>query len=243
MSLSSDLARYFEALESASGLPALYGEDALVRLQKSPDFQSFNARLEKLAPEQRLLVVLRSLASQKTTLSPDLLDADLVVTFPGSESISARHTLHVVRQMISGAANEILIAGYAITDAGGVLSQLATAARRGIRILLVCSDWMDKRNGKTAAMLTGEQWPSDAPKPRIHEYRNDSPDTAGMHIKCLLVDGVDMLIGSANFTYPGLNTNFEMGVRLNGIVAKSARSVFDEFLRTGNFREISLRGT
>lgn len=237
MSLSSDLAQYFSLLESLHGLPHLHRTDILTTLPETSDFQAYNATLQKLKPEERLLVLLRSLAAQKTALSPRLIDAELVVTFPGSNAITARQTLHVVRQMIAGAKAEILIAGYAITDAGGVLGQLAEAARRGVRIVLVCSNWRD-RIGKTAAMLTIEQWPSAAPRPTIYEYRNDSPETAGMHIKCLLVDGTDMLIGSANFTFPGLNTNFEMGVRVNGNVAKAARAVFDESLRTGRFSKL-----
>lgn len=237
MSLSADLAHYFGRLESLHGLPHLHRPDVLTTLSGTPDFQAYNATLQNLKPEERLLVLLRSLAAQKTALSPRLVDAELVVTFPGSNAITARQTLHVVRQMISGSKGEILVAGYAITDAGGVLGQLAEAASRGVRIVLVCSNWKD-RTGKTAAMTTAEQWPSTAPGPTIYEYLNDSPESAGMHIKCLLVDGTDMLIGSANFTFPGLNTNFEMGVRVNGSAAKSARAVFDESLRTGRFRKL-----
>lgn len=236
MSLSSDLAGYFGKLESAHGQPRLYQPDILEVLTPTGDFQAFNAALQKLSPEQRLLVLLRSLASQKSALSPRLHDAELVVTFPGSDSISARHTLQVVRQMITSAAREILVAGFAITEAGGVLAQLAEAARRGVTILLICSDWRSK-TGKTAAILAIESWPADAPRPLIYEYKNDAAETAGMHIKSLLVDGDDMLIGSANFTFPGLNTNFEMGVRINGHVAQSARAVFNEFIATGRFTE------
>ena len=108
--------------------------------------------------------------------------------------------------MITSARTEILVAGFAITEAGGVLSQLAEAARRGVRILLVCSDWKSKA-GQTAAGLVSETWPEDSPRPQTYEYNNEA-ETAGMHIKGLLVDGTDLLIGSANFTFPGMNTNF-----------------------------------
>ena len=240
MSLSCDLTRYFETIESTSGVAMLYQSDALNTLVSSPEFQAFKAQLEKLPPEHRLLVALRSLASQKTALSPRLLDAELVVTFPGSNAITARHTLHVVRQMITAATKEILVAGYAITSAGGVLTQLAEAARRGVRIVLVCSDWKNL-NGTTASILTAKNWPIDAPRPKIHEYRKDATEkeSAGMHVKCIIVDGRDMLIGSANFTFPGLNTNFEMGVRINGRVAESARAAFAESLRTARFVEFT----
>jgi phosphatidylserine/phosphatidylglycerophosphate/cardiolipin synthase-like enzyme len=237
MSLSSDLERYFGKVEASDGLPSLHRPDVLSRLGKTSDFQSFTAALDRLKAEERLLVLLRSLAAHASSLQPRLLNAELVVTFPGSDAITARQTLHVVRQMIAGATTEILVAGYAITDAGGVLSQIVKAATRGVRIVLVCSDWKD-RSGQTAAMLCSAQWPSGSPRPTIYEYKNDAPDSAGMHIKCLLVDGSDLLVGSANFTYPGLNTNFEMGVRVNGSVARAARVVFEESLRTGRFANV-----
>lgn len=237
MSLSSDLARYFDQLESAHGQSHLYRPDVLETLVPTTDFQSFNAALQKLESEKRLLVLLRSLAVQKTALSPRLTDAELVVTFPGSGSISARHTLNIVRQMITSAKNEILVAGFAITEAGGVLGQLAEASKRGVRVILICSDWQSK-NGQTAARTTHKLWPKGVPQPTIHEYKNDTAETAGMHIKSLLVDGCNMLIGSANFTFPGLNTNFEMGVRIKGQVAEAARAVFAEFIATGRFNEI-----
>jgi phosphatidylserine/phosphatidylglycerophosphate/cardiolipin synthase-like enzyme len=239
MSLSSDLASWFSSLESDKGLPWLHQPDILSLLAKTADFQAFNASLQKLPSEQLTLVLLRTLAAQKTTLSPRLIDADLVVTFPDSDSISARHTLNVVRQMISSAKLEILVAGFAITEAGGVLKQLAEASERGVRIILICSNWTDSK-GMTAASLVAKLWPPAIARPRIYEYQNPAENTAGMHIKCMLVDGAEMLIGSANFTFPGLRTNFELGVRINGHIAESARDVFDEALRTSRFSEVKL---
>lgn len=237
MSLSSDLATYFSRVESTHGMQYLYRPEVLELLGSSSDFQAFSAALERLTPEARLLVLLRALGSQRCELTPRLASTELVVTFPGHDRISARHTLQIVRQMLAGAKSEVLVAGYAITEAGGLHSQLTEAARRGIRIVLICSSWKD-RTGRTAADLTSAQWPADVPRPMLYEYQDASEHGAGMHVKCLLVDASDLLIGSANFTFPGLNTNVEMGVRLDGHVAKSARAVFDELLRTGRFAEI-----
>jgi phosphatidylserine/phosphatidylglycerophosphate/cardiolipin synthase-like enzyme len=236
MSISSDLSDYHRRLEAANGPAYFHRPDILELLGASPDFQSHLTALNGLPPEKQLLVLLRALATQKTELSPHLVDAELVVTFPGSDTLSARHTLQVVRQMITAARSEILVAGFAITKAGGLLTQLAEAARRGVRIILICSNWKSKAD-QTAAELVSETWPDGSPPPTIYEYQNES-DSAGMHIKSLLVDGADLLIGSANFTFPGLNTNFEMGVRINGHIAQSARAVFDESLSTTRFTKV-----
>ena len=84
MSLSSDLSDYHRRLEAANGPAHFHRPDILQLLASSPDFQSHLAALQRLPPDKLLLVLLRALASQKTELSPRLVDAELVVTFPGS---------------------------------------------------------------------------------------------------------------------------------------------------------------
>lgn len=73
-----------------------------------------------------------------------------------------------------------------------------------------------------------EVWPEDAARPRIfHDRpRADGAPYASMHAKCLLVDGSDLLITSANFTFHGLKGNIEIGVRLGGPPGAEARKIF-----------------
>ena len=192
---------------------------------------------DTLDPDLKTLVILRALGAQKSRLAPLLAEAELAVTYPGEESISARRTLQVVRQMIESAQKEVLVAGFAITKAGGLFDLLVAASRRGVRILLLCSDWVDA-DQRTGAELAKCLWPLDAPRPEVHEFRGEGVG-AMMHIKCLLVDGAEILLGSANFTRSGMIANFEMGIWTRGPVAVDARRVFDSFLSGGGFTEVS----
>jgi len=54
-----------------------------------------------------------------------------------------------------------------------------------------------------------------------------------MHAKCVLVDGSDLLVTSANFTFHGLHGNIEIGVRLSGAAAAEARKIFSHLVEDG----------
>lgn len=236
MSLSSDFLAYFKSQEATKGQAHFQRRDILRLLGKSPDFLSLTAELNQKTPEERSLMTLRALEAQKSQLAPQLADSELVITFPGDETIDARRTLQVVRQMVESSKREILVAGFAITEGGGLFPLLSDAARRGIRILIFCGSWEDPEQ-RTVASLTRKLWPKDAPRPIVYEYSGDGI-SAGMHIKCLLIDGSEILLGSANFTLNGMTKNFEMGVRTTGAIAQSARRVFEEYLRTERFSKL-----
>jgi len=237
MSLSSDFLAFFRKLEAAEGSAFFQRRDILSLLGKSPDFLSLTAELSQKSPEERSLLALRALEMQKSQLAPQLADSELVITFPGDETIDSRRTLQVIRQMVESSQREILVAGFAITEGGGLFTLLSDAARRGVRVIVVCGRWEDPEQ-RTVASLTKKHWPNDAPRPVVYEYSGDGI-SAGMHIKCLLTDGSEILLGSANFTLSGMTKNFEMGIRTTGAIAQSARRVFEEFLRTGRFSKVT----
>jgi len=60
-----------------------------------------------------------------------------------------------------------------------------------------------------------------------------------MHAKCLLVDGTDLLITSANFNFHGLHGNIEIGIRISGPPAAEARKIFSHVVESGLVGEVS----
>jgi len=52
----------------------------------------------------------------------------------------------------------------------------------------------------------------------------DNENIIGSHAKFCIVDGQSVYLGSANFTYSGLNTHFEMGIYFKGQLAKQVDS-------------------
>jgi phosphatidylserine/phosphatidylglycerophosphate/cardiolipin synthase-like enzyme len=59
-----------------------------------------------------------------------------------------------------------------------------------------------------------------------------------MHAKCLLVDGHDLLVTSANFTFHGLHGNIEIGIRLSGPPAAEARKIFSHLVGNQVLEEV-----
>ena len=164
---------------------------------------------------------LQALRIQYDELRPRLLDAELVATLPPETPGIARPTERVVREMVERASSEVILLGYDFTD-GDLVRLVADAARRGAGVIVICD------RGRGAASRIAEAWPVGVPLPRLLHNR-ERPDRApysSMHAKCLLVDTVDLLVTSANFTFHGLHGNIEIGVRLGGAPAGEARKVF-----------------
>src|SRR5690606_38815843 len=100
--------------------------------------------------------------------------------------------------------------GYDINSTA-FLDRAKARARDNLAITLVVD------HEQTSLDLLSRGWPRTNP-PNI--YVADSSRLtfphAKMHSKLLLIDGSDLLITSANFTYHGLSGNVEMGVRMRG---------------------------
>lgn len=238
MSLSEDFLMFFELFEDKQGISTLFQDDSLDELNHYGEFhQVVEAVSQKIhKPEYIALLVLRSLANQKSELRSSLADISFVSTFPDQANVDSRHTPQIVREMIQSAKEEILIAGYAITESGGLLELLLESQKTVRRITMIGSSWKSNSGVNEMAKIANE-WPSDKPKPDIYQYSN-SKDNTTMHIKCLVIDGREMLIGSANFTYSGMNRNFELGVKIKGDIVQSARRIFESLLKSKEFQKL-----
>lgn len=238
MTLSEDLVALFALLEDREETGLLFEDDALAGLQCHGEFHQVAERLSEMVRDPGLMVLLalRALANQNADQKSRLADVSLVATFPDQESADARHTWQVVREMIRGAREEILVAGFAISEGGGLIELLLESQNKVKRIAVICSDWRPD-SGTDAVGLFEKRWPVERARPAMYQY-NDSDGKTGMHIKCVIIDAREMLIGSANFTYSGMRRNFELGVRIRGEVVRSARGIFESFLTSKDFKLI-----
>lgn len=197
----------------------------------SPECADVAGRLTPAAPWDPAAVVrlcLQVLRIQHDLLRPRLMDAELVATLPPGTPGIARPTEPVVREMVGRAAGEVILLGYEFTDSSTV-QLLAGAAARGADVVIICD------RGRGAAARIRDAWPRGCPPPRVFHDREraDAAPYASMHAKCLLVDGEDLLVTSANFTFHGLRGNIELGIRLAGASAAEARKIFSYLVESG----------
>jgi phosphatidylserine/phosphatidylglycerophosphate/cardiolipin synthase-like enzyme len=204
-----------------------------VGLMAMSECASMVARIVQTDPPSVMRLCLQALRIQHSEMRPKLLDAEFVATLPPETPGIARPTEHVVREMIERAVKEIILLGYELTD-GELVILLAAASSRGANVIIIC----DRSRG--GAMRVSEAWPAGTTRPRIFHDRQrpDSARYASMHAKCLLVDGRDLLVTSANFTFHGLHGNIEIGVRLSGAPANEARKIFSHLVESGILEEL-----
>ena len=204
-------------------------------LLASPDFTALVSRIAtgSLEPDAAVRLCLQALSIQHEEVRPRLLDAELVATLPEETPGIARPTESVVREMITKAKKEIVLLGYEFTDLD-LLRLLADAATRSVTVVMICD------RGRGSAVRVRESWPSPTCRPRLFHDREraDAALYASMHAKCLLVDGLDLLVTSANFTFHGLHGNIEIGVRLSGSPAAEARKIFSHLVENRIVEEL-----
>jgi hypothetical protein len=182
-------------------------------------------------------MLLRAADSLRRIEGLDRPDIEIVWTGPEAVGPLVRPTRLVVEEMLRNVreTGEILLVGYALTAPQGsamegVIDLLEDAARKQARIMLVLH-----RDEETQARPVVEQmWNVFVKKPRImtwappkdHQYTK-------LHAKALVVDRIEILVGSANFTFLGLESNLELGLRVRGPQAAAVAERFDHLIAAG----------
>jgi phosphatidylserine/phosphatidylglycerophosphate/cardiolipin synthase-like enzyme len=206
-------------------------------LLSTPECASLLSRIALTESVAVVRLCLQALRIQHEEIRPKLLDAEVVATLPPETPGIARPTERVVREMISGGTKEIILLGYQFTDRD-VVELLADAMARGAEVIMIC----DRGRGSAHRVL--DAWPNGTRQLRIFRDRErmDGAPYASMHAKCLLVDGSDLLVTSANFTFHGLHGNIEIGVRLSGTPAAEARKIFSYLVESRTLEELHASG-
>lgn len=235
MGMARDLAELEAALRQREDVD-LFSPIERSGLVSTPEAASMLARIAAAGPADPAAVMrlcLQALRVQHDEISPRLLEAELVATLPPETPGIARPTERVIREMMERAAKEIILLGYELTDRD-MMRLLVDAASRGADVIMICD------RGRGSAQQVLDRWPSGTRRPRLfHDrQRTDGASYASMHAKCLLVDGSDLLVTSANFTFHGLHANIEIGVRLCGPPAAEARKIFSHLVENRIVEEV-----
>lgn len=224
MGLARDLVKLEVQLRRRGDID-LFAPGGRDRLLCDPECASLIDRVVGGDSLSTIRLCLQALRIQHEDLAPRLLDAELVATLPPDVPGLARPTAPVVHEMIAGAGREVILLGYELTDQA-LVQRLGDASARGASVIMICD------RGRGALQRVRDIWPLDVKLPRIFQdrERSSSAPYASMHAKCLLIDSIDLLITSANFTFHGLHGNIEIGVRLRGSPAAEARKIFSHLV-------------
>lgn len=151
----------------------------------------------------------------------------LVMTSPQESRVRHRDTKVVVEDLFQRAKTEILLSGYAIHNGKDIFGQLAKrmADNPGLRVrffLNIPRSMLQLPQGpqKFVEEFRHLHWPPDHTLPEIYYDRRGLSNGPGvpvsLHAKCIVIDGQELFVSSANFTNAAQSRNIELGVLLKG---------------------------
>jgi phosphatidylserine/phosphatidylglycerophosphate/cardiolipin synthase-like enzyme len=169
---------------------------------------------------------------------------ELVTTGPEVPGIANRDTSVVVRELFANARESVLVAGYAVYQGQRVFQALADRMVEipGLKVRMFLD--IQRGHGDTttpelilrfAARFRSNQWPKDRPLPEVffdpRSLESDSERRACLHAKCVVIDGKDVFVSSANFTEAAQKRNLEIGLLIHSAgLAHRVTRYFDELL-------------
>lgn len=174
-----------------------------------------------------LHLLIQTLAIQESEDRGQSTNVELVATLPKEVQYIVRRTGEVVREMIRSTSDEMLIAGFRVTD-GDLIRTLGALAAAGKEITII----LDKDSKDHDKILAA--WPAGVKRPNLYSgvANQDGPTNVLFHSKVLIIDSRAMLLTSANFSTHGLEYNFELGIRLEGPSVIEARELFRWAIRS-----------
>jgi phosphatidylserine/phosphatidylglycerophosphate/cardiolipin synthase-like enzyme len=178
---------------------------------------------------------------------------ELVTTGPENAGSGSRDTSVVVRDLFHNAQDSVTIVGYAVHQGKRVFEALAQRMTDCPQLRVRMYLDIQRNPGDTSASpelvtrfahtFRTQQWPTGVRLPEIfYDGRSLEPDrskAAALHAKCVVVDGSDLFVSSANFTDAAQHKNIEVGLLLqSSVIAKRLLSFLDQSVGAGVFRRV-----
>ncbi len=197
---------------------------------------------------QHLATVVAGIAAATARVPKPTSLFDLVLSGPDLPGVPTADTAAVMRTLISQAAREVILVGYAVHDGRRIFEPLARrmAELPGLAVT-ICLDIQRAWNDPTPAAdlvarfardFRSKHWPWGTLPTLFYDPRSlETGDSrASLHAKCVIVDRSRALVTSANFTDAAQRKNVEVGVDIR--YPPAATRLADYFLglcRTGHF--------
>jgi len=177
---------------------------------------------------------------------PEVPRASLVWSGPEEGGTTTRDTGVVLRELFAGASKSVLVAGFAVYQGKTVFKVLADRmdAEPSLDVRMFLN--IERKYGDTTVVaellklfadrFRAQQWPGQRLPtvfydPRALEPTERGKGRAALHAKCVVVDDVNALVTSANFTEAAQDRNIEVGVLVDDAeFARSLRHQFDALI-------------
>jgi phosphatidylserine/phosphatidylglycerophosphate/cardiolipin synthase-like enzyme len=252
----TNLIRLAELLEAGFVTPP-FGALALQNHIPIEHVQAVSAFLDGLTQQQmsptQIALVLRSFAVGRQA-NRDVSDLiDIVVSGPDAAG-SARDTGVVMRQLFNKAGHRVLAVGFAVHQGRSIFQALAE--RLDADESLVATLCIEVRRQQTDTSLDSQvverfaqnfvanEWPGTRLPQVYYDPRSVAPVTptrSALHAKCVVIDGQETLVTSANFTAAAQERNIELGLLVNSPdVAFRVERHFEALIKGGHLERLPI---
>jgi hypothetical protein len=214
-------------LDSSSvGISAVPGVDELLASQAARAFAAMKSiDGVGVATAIRTAVGIRE---QEQLVSPKV---EICWTGPEAEGLLVTPNAAAIKELLGSCSDTgtILLVGYSLTVGKDTFMEqvrdlLIDASKRHAKVQIVLH--RDEEGKNHQELVKG--WDVFARKPEIYTWQPpDGHKYTKLHAKCLVVDRLQMLVTSANFTFHGLESNIELGLLVRN--QPLATAVHDRF--------------
>ena len=220
--------------------------------------ESVVACLEEIAKQQdqpdQIGLVLRAFAAGSAVERDIAGSIELVVSGPDPLA-AARDTGVVVRQLFRNARKRVLAVGFAVHQGREVFAELGKRLDddSGLEATLCIDVRREPTNTSATSQIVEafarnfaeREWPGTQ-LPRLYfDPRSLEPGTdhrSALHAKCIVVDGEQALVTSANFTAAAQERNIELGVLIDSrSVAQRIERHFLALIENENLERLPLQ--
>jgi phosphatidylserine/phosphatidylglycerophosphate/cardiolipin synthase-like enzyme len=135
----------------------------------------------------------------------------IVGTGPDFVGLGVRSVEPVLHELLQGARREIHLAAYLFTpEATGLIDLLQSAAGRGVRQTIVVNRISSQDPDIRTRLI---ELAHSSAEVNLRDY---SLKKSQLHAKVVVADRSRALVGSANFTWGGMVSNYELGILVEG---------------------------
>jgi phosphatidylserine/phosphatidylglycerophosphate/cardiolipin synthase-like enzyme len=162
---------------------------------------------------------------------------EIVWTGPEPAGTRFRQTEQAILEVVNSATRRLTIVSYAVYSIPHIREALVRAAARGVKITIVVEtpDRLETENEfNTIAALGAEVTACSSVYywPKAHRTTDEWGKVGLLHVKCVVGDGNQLLLSSANFTNYAFNLNMELGVLITGGKAPAQiEGLFEQLIR------------
>jgi phosphatidylserine/phosphatidylglycerophosphate/cardiolipin synthase-like enzyme len=176
----------------------------------------------------QIAVMLELLIKDRQSTKSSAPPVELVTSGPEAPGISNRDTSVVVRELFAHAQRSVLVVGYAVYQGQQVFETLARRMddhpELDVRFFLNIA--RPDRDTTPAEILVSRftqrfkanQWPKGCRLPEVYydprSLADAAPVRSSLHAKCIVVDGEQVFVSSANFTQAAQERNIEVGLSI-----------------------------